>query len=1284
MMINPSFSKRLPHLVTCLTLTIINIGSVCVYAAPNDYYDMLRARPQYLKSWSLRDQTQLNNLVDSSPSTCFTYNPLGDNYLLKQDGAKLIKPPRADFASYPSLATYGTVGDESIPGKQRLIFPLGISSGSMLLTWDFFWGKEFKTNTGTVDAWKTFRMFAGSGTGGTQNYWSLHDVMGYSGRAIDELSRHHENLHNTNLYAPGNLDLDPYQPTGLGAVPKSTFLTNVGVWTRYWIEIRLNVPGSEFTEWSQTYMGGTPLTGTWDMCSLWIADEGRTPVRVIYRVPVNRADLMLSQFRIQFDTSSNNINPGTGLTGPVIGYARNVTILRDLLNSHLANESDTALFARPVGSGGVPPPIDTTPPSVAVTAPAGGSTVSGTVAISATASDNVVVAGVQFKNDGVNVGAEDTVAPYSVSWNTSVVLSGTHSLTAVARDSSGNTTTSTVVKVTVAASTADTSAPSVSLTAPAAGATVSGTVTVSANASDNIGVVGVQFKRDGVNIGAEDTTSPYSISWNTTTVANGSHTITAVARDAAGNSTTSSARSVTVSNSTSDTTNPTVSLTAPAAGATVSGTVTVSANASDNIGVVGVQFKRDGVNIGAEDTTSPYAISWNTTTTANGSHAITAVARDAAGNSTTSSARSVTVSNSTSDTTNPTVSLTAPAAGATVSTTVTVSANASDNVGVVGVQFKRDGVNIGAEDTTSPYSISWNTTTVANGSHTITAVARDAAGNSTTSSARSVTVSNIDTTIPTVSITSPASGATVSNSVTVSAAASDNVGVVGVQFKRDGLNIGGEDTISPYSISWDTTSVANGSHTITAVARDAAGTSASITIGVTVNNADVTPPHVSVTSPADGATVSGSIPFSANASDNVGVMSVQFRVDGIFVGTDSTAPYSISLDTKAFSNGSHSLIARAFDTSGNPATSTAIDVTINNPVLNALSGGEGHSVVLKDDGTVWTWGLNGNGQLGIGSTTKSTTPVQIPSMSAVEVFAGSSFTVMLKEDGTVWTCGQNSDGQLGDGSTVQRTSPVMVSGLTDVVTLSAGWQHVIAVKTDGTVWSWGEGSYGQMGNNTTEGINMVPVQVPGLTGVSAVAAGDHYSVALKSDGTVWAWGQNNNGQLGNGTTTTARTPVQVPGLSGVVQIAAGSSHTLAMKSDGTVWAWGNGNAGRLGNGSVESSSVPVKTLLSGACSQIAAGGLHSIALKEDGSAWSWGNNSDGQLGDGTFNHKLVPAQVDVGTATSIGAGRYHSIALKSDGTVWTFGRNSNSQLGDGTMIDSSTPLQVNGLNLITP
>src|SRR6266516_2696921 len=251
-----------------------------------------------------------------------------------------------------------------------------------------------------------------------------------------------------------------------------------------------------------------------------------------------------------------------------------------------------------------------------------------------------------------------------------------------------------------------------------------------------------------------------------------------------------------------------VTMTSPASGSTVSGPVPVSASVTivGGLTVSSVQFQLDGGNLGAPDTSAPYSVSWNTTTTANGSHTITAIARDAAGNRTTSAPVTVTVSNAPPpDTTPPTVSITSPSNGQTISTTVTPSATASDNVGVAGVQFQLDGVNGGAEDTNAPYSIPFDTTTTSNGPHTITAIARDAAGNRTPSAPVTVTVSNApppDTTPPAVSITSPSNGQTISATVTLSATASDNVGVAGVQFRIDGANFGAEDTAAPYAISW--------------------------------------------------------------------------------------------------------------------------------------------------------------------------------------------------------------------------------------------------------------------------------------------------------------------------------------------------------------------------------------------------------------------------------------------------------------------------------------------------
>ena len=221
--------------------------------------------------------------------------------------------------------------------------------------------------------------------------------------------------------------------------------------------------------------------------------------------------------------------------------------------------------------------------------------------------------------------------------------------------------------------------------------------------------------------------------------------------------------------------------------------------------------------------------------------------------------------------------------------------------------------------------------------------------------------------------------------------------------------------------------------------------------------------------------------------------------------------------------------------------------------------------------------------------------------------------------GTVWAWGENSDGQLGDGMTTDRGTPVQVKGpggvgfLAGVVAIEAGYFHTVALRSDGTVWAWGNNYNGQLGDGTTTDRG-TPVQVKGpggvgfLAGVVAIEAGYFHTVALKSDGTVWAWGNNYNGQLGDGTTTNRWTPVQVKGpggasnLTGVVAVDAGYSHTVALKSDGTVWTWGDNGYGQLGDGTTTSRSTPVQVKGSGGAGNltgvvaIAAGYRHTVAL----------------------------------------------------------------------------------------
>jgi hypothetical protein len=469
----------------------------------------------------------------------------------------------------------------------------------------------------------------------------------------------------------------------------------------------------------------------------------------------------------------------------------------------------------------------------------------------------------------------------------------------------------------------DTTVPTVAMALPVNGATVSGTTEVRATATDNVGVAGVQFYLDGVKLGLEDNTAPeYNIDWNTLSVGNGAHTLLAVARDAAGNSATSSSITVTVANVVgSDTIVPTVSVAAPVNGTTVSGTIHVTASASDNVGVVGVQFYLGNTKLGSEVLVSPFNISWNTQSVVNGVHTLFAVARDAAGNIATSTGVSVTVANAVgTDTTAPLVEITSPVNGSTVSGQLPITASSSDNVGVVGVQFRLDGSNIGVEDIVAPFGITLDTTSIANGGHTLTALARDAAGNTTLSSVVTVTVANVvgtDTTLPAVEITAPANGSTVSGNVTVTASSSDNVGVAGVQFRLDGVNLGAEDVVAPFSIAWNTVTSANGAHTLTALARDASGnTRLSAPVTVTVANTPGVPAQGNVNFKLEVNT-NGKIEMRGIV-ESVGVDTLMVRSWGGLWTVHVSTVTGLTSNTATVSNGLSSLflVGDAVDVKG--------------------------------------------------------------------------------------------------------------------------------------------------------------------------------------------------------------------------------------------------------------------------------------------------------------------------------------------------------------------------------
>lgn len=307
-------------------------------------------------------------------------------------------------------------------------------------------------------------------------------------------------------------------------------------------------------------------------------------------------------------------------------------------------------------------------------------------------------------------------------------------------------------------------------------------------------------------------------------------------------------------------------------------------------------------------------------------------------------------------------------------------------------------------------------------------------------------------------------------------------------------------------------------------------------------------------------------------------------------------------------------------------TNTDSNIPVAVPGLTGIvavsAGGdqlEAHSVALKSDGTVWAWGSNLYGGLGNASLINTTAPVQaITLTNVVAISAGGWHTVALKSDSTVWTWGWNVDGQLGDGTTTDRTIAGKVNGLSGIVDIQAGTYHVLALKSDGTVWAWGDNVSGQIGNDTITD-QTAPVQVSGLTDVVKIAAGRFFSLAVKSDGTVWTWGENLYGQLGDGTTTNRSTPVQVLGLnSAVIEAACGAFECHVILADSTVWAWGRNTYGNIGDGTLTNRSLPVQMVGMTIAAGLASGTNFALVYKADGTFWGCGRNLSGQLGDGTF------------------------------------------------------------------
>jgi len=352
------------------------------------------------------------------------------------------------------------------------------------------------------------------------------------------------------------------------------------------------------------------------------------------------------------------------------------------------------------------------------------------------------------------------------------------------------------------------------------------------------------------------------------------------------------------------------------------------------------------------------------------------------------------------------------------------------------------------------------------------------------------------------------------------------------------------------------------------------------------------------------------------------------------------------------------LYAWGYNGKGSVGDNTAINRSspVQIGVLATWAGagaGKYTSFGIKTDNTLWSWGYNGSGELGqnIGFATalSRSSPVQIGSLTNwSDVQGGGSNTIGLKTDGTLWTWGRANEGQIGDGQTINCSSPVQVGSLSNWYKIASGRNNVLATKTDGTLWSWGLNNYGQLGLNISIAISRSsPVQVGALTDWEKVAAGDYHAFAIKTNNTLWAWGRNNHGQIGDSTFNVNRSsPVQIGSLTNWDLVTAGISASAAVKIDGTLWAWGENDLGQLGDGTVINKSSPVQIGSLTNWSLVSGGktGSFFAAIKSDGTVWAWGNNANGQIGDNTVIRRSSPVQIGALTNwNTVAVGSRHAV-----------------------------------------
>ena len=330
-----------------------------------------------------------------------------------------------------------------------------------------------------------------------------------------------------------------------------------------------------------------------------------------------------------------------------------------------------------------------------------------------------------------------------------------------------------------------------------------------------------------------------------------------------------------------------------------------------------------------------------------------------------------------------------------------------------------------------------------------------------------------------------------------------------------------------------------------------------------------------------------------------------------------------------------------------------------------------NSLALDSEGNIWSWGDNGDGELGNGKRKENVLiPTKVTSgKKYVQISTGNGTSLALDEEGNIWGCGENDYGQLG----LEQTAMYWTQTTVKLNKISTNGEDSAGLDEKGNIWTWGSSSGGQLGNGSKGEDVLVQTKVTDGIEYVQVSVGEHYMIALDNEGNIWSWGNNREGQLGNGSKgENVLVPTKITNGIKYTQISAGDKHSLALDNEGNIWSWGYNYDGELGNGSSGANAnilVPTKIANGVKYTQISVGPRYSLAVDNEGNIWSWGYNSDGQLGNGESGYDkdiLIPTKITNETKyQQISAGNEHSLALDNEGNIWSWGSNSEGQLGNG-------------------